>query len=347
MRCPFLEEEIVRYCKAFPIRKLIPSTSSDKLCLCLSEDYIRCSEYCEFTRINDDAMKMKAQKLRGMLKKRCPFLEEEIVRYCKAFPIRKLIPSNSLNNLSLCLSEDYVKCSEYIKFEKIKEDSMNTQKVRGDVKFFPPGYWRICKVLGCSVCPYESVCVAASATEREVSFIEGFALLDNLYYHPKHIWIEPRKDGTIRIGLDDFARKLLGNITGIDLPEKGKMIKQGESVWEIRCSERSAKLCSPIAGKIKRPNKKLIDRCSILNEDPYDSWLFVLEPSDLESNLNTLLTGDNAKSWLEMEADRLHYRIESDIGVTVADGGVLVPTVEKIEKDEWQSLVKDFLLTVD
>ena len=340
MKCPFLEEEIVRNCKAFPIKKLIPSSSSDKISLCLSEDYVNCSEYCEFAQIKGDVRNMKMK---------CPLLEEETVRYCKAFPIKKSIPSSISDELSLCLGEDYVLCSVYKKFSKIKEDIMKTetQKVRGNVKFFPPGYWHICKVLSCSACPYESVCVAASNTERNVSFIDGFALVDDLYYHPKHIWVMPRKDGTIRIGLDDFAKKLLGNVTGLNFPENEKKIKESEYVWDVKCGERNAKLCSPIAGMIKRSNKKLIEKASILNEDPYDNWLCVLDPSDLENSLKGFLIGDEAKSWLEMEADRLHYRVESDIGVTVADGGALIQTVEKVETSEWERLVNDFLLTTD
>lgn len=45
MRCPFLEEVLVRYCKAYPIKKLIPSCVSDKASLCLSDDYVKCAEY--------------------------------------------------------------------------------------------------------------------------------------------------------------------------------------------------------------------------------------------------------------------------------------------------------------
>ena len=58
-----------------------------------------------------------------MTKKKCPFLEEEIVRYCKAYPIKKTIPCSNASDtiISLCLSDDYVKCSEYRDVAKVDE----------------------------------------------------------------------------------------------------------------------------------------------------------------------------------------------------------------------------------
>lgn len=47
MKCPFLEEIVVRYCKAYPVKKLIPSASSDVLSVCLSKEHSNCPEYKE------------------------------------------------------------------------------------------------------------------------------------------------------------------------------------------------------------------------------------------------------------------------------------------------------------
>jgi len=232
--------------------------------------------------------------------KKCPHLEEIVVRYCKAFPIKKLIPSSSSDVLSLCLSEEHVNCHEYR---------------------------------------------AIAKTDQEVSFVEGFALHKNLHYHPKHAWVELIKDGIVRIGLDDFAQKLIGDVTEVSLPEKGEVVNERKFALSIKCGKKDVKLRSPIAGKIKDTNGELKKDLSLLIKDPYGSWLFALEPYDLETSLQKLLVGDDAKWWLEMEAERLHHRIERDIGVTVADGGALVNTVEKLDKSEWKDLVKDFLLT--
>ncbi len=276
---------------------------------------------------------------------KCPFLEEVLVRYCKAYPTKKGIPSSSSDKFSLCLNEGYTKCPEYQRLAKPgKEKSkMKTQKVRGDPKFFPPNYWRICQPALCPACVYEPICVAASLTERKVSYIEGFMWLEDLYYHDKHMWVKVRKDGTARLGMDDFAQKLLGEVTSIDSPEQGIAIREGEYLLGIKCGEREARLRSPISSKIKRVNEKLIEKASLLNEDPYRQWILRIEPLNLQDSLDGLLFGDEAKAWLERDIDRLRYKIDSDIGVTVADGGALIQIVEKIDEKEWGNLIKDFL----
>jgi hypothetical protein len=50
MKCPLLKEVVVRYCKAYPVRKAVPSSTSDETSLCLNGDYCKCSEYQEITR---------------------------------------------------------------------------------------------------------------------------------------------------------------------------------------------------------------------------------------------------------------------------------------------------------
>ncbi|MDI6839706.1 MAG: hypothetical protein QMD71_02445 [bacterium] len=52
--------------------------------------------------------------------KKCPFLEEVIVRYCKAYPIKKLIPPSTSDTNSICLNNGYVKCSKYRDVAKVK-----------------------------------------------------------------------------------------------------------------------------------------------------------------------------------------------------------------------------------
>ena len=51
MKCPFLEEVVVRYCKAYPIRKSIPSSVCDSVSLCLGNKYVECSQYEDVTGI--------------------------------------------------------------------------------------------------------------------------------------------------------------------------------------------------------------------------------------------------------------------------------------------------------
>jgi len=46
MKCPFYEEERMRYCKAFEKKIMIPSRTEKKN-YCTCEDYLECSVYLE------------------------------------------------------------------------------------------------------------------------------------------------------------------------------------------------------------------------------------------------------------------------------------------------------------
>lgn len=277
---------------------------------------------------------------------KCPFLEEVVVRYCKAFPIKKMIPQARSDTPCICLSEEYTQCPEYRSAAKMEGGKMKEQSriasVGGDPSFFPPGYWRICCVYACSVCPYRGICVAASAGERKVSIVRGFFLLRDLYYHEKHLWFKVRRDGTVRVGLDDFGRKLIGNVTEVAFPKEKHIVHAGDELWGIKSGERSAIFLSPVSGEIVRMNRKLREKGSLLNEDPYRNWVLTLKPYDLKKDFAKLMDDRAAEEWLDREVDRLHYRVETELGMTVADGGeLMIPG--RIDEEDWLNLIRGFL----
>jgi len=277
---------------------------------------------------------------------KCPFLEEVVVRYCKAFPITKMIPQQYADASCICLGEGHTQCSEFCAALKMEEGEMTKQPettvVGGDPSFFPPGYYRVCSVYACSVCPYRGLCVAASAEERAISTVRGFFLLKDLQYHEKHLWFKVRRDGTVRVGLDDFGRKLIGDVSGVSLPEEKRTIQEGAEFLEIKSGERDAVLLSPIAGEVVRVNRKLQEKPSLLTEDAYRTWLVAMKPTNLKEELPKLMDADEAEGWLEKEVDRLHQRAETELGMTVADGGeLMIPG--RIDDEEWKSLIGEFL----
>ncbi|MDI6839707.1 MAG: glycine cleavage system protein H [bacterium] len=178
--------------------------------------------------------------------------------------------------------------------------------------------------------------------------VKGFLILRSLYFYNKHTWVRIIDENTVRVGLDDFAQRLLGKIEEIDFLSK-KELRQGEIGWQVRTKIGDAQLLSPINGIVSKINADLSNvetrhGVSLLNTDPYGKgWVFELEPFNMEEGLKQLLKGDKAKDWLVDEIDRLSRRIESDIGVTVADGGALIHIIDKIDNKEWEKLVKEFL----
>ena len=215
--------------------------------------------------------------------------------------------------------------------------------VKGDVNMFPSTFWKACTINACGGCPYRGVCFAASANERVVDYVDGFMLLQDVYYDTNHVWAKPRKDGMVRIGLDDFSQKIVGSITGNKLPEVGTQIKRGDALWELICGTRAAVLQSPFEGVVMGLNRKIADDAGLVNRDSYGKgWILTIKPVDVEETLKAMSFGHDAVKWTEREVDRLYVRMESELGVTMADGGNF-GLVNKLDDEEWHTIVGQFL----
>lgn len=103
----------------------------------------------------------------------------------------------------------------------------------------------------------------------------------DLRYAENHEWARLEADGTVRVGISDFAQDQLGDIVFVDLPEVGRTLEFGESFGEVESTKSVSEVYSPIAGTITAANNELLNAPEAINTDPYgDGWLIVIAPSD-------------------------------------------------------------------
>ena len=65
---------------------------------------------------------------------------------------------------------------------------------------------------------------------RTAPIVGGFQVPENLRYHPGHTWALGESPTLVRIGMDDFASKLVGKFSQIRLPQRGQWIRQGQRI---------------------------------------------------------------------------------------------------------------------
>lgn len=171
--------------------------------------------------------------------------------------------------------------------------------------------------------------------------IGGFLLHPGIYYHPGHSWVMPENDGTVRVGLDDFGRKLVDGIREIGLPKKGSSLRAGKIAVQVSCGEKQADLVSPVDGVVTEVNARAA-KGSTVERDPYGSgWLF--KARVLDKTYKGLPTGRVAADWLKAETGRLAVFLNKEVGLTAADGGELIARPPAVLSDEqWKILVKAF-----
>jgi glycine cleavage system H lipoate-binding protein len=174
----------------------------------------------------------------------------------------------------------------------------------------------------------------------------GFDLAEGFYYHDGHAWARPEYGGRVRVGLDDFARKLLGSKSQVVLPEVGQEVRQGESGFMVKRNGESAQVLSPLDGTVSHVNHRLLDHPELINTSPYDEgWLFTVEPVKLRKNLKGLYFGDDAHDFISQEREKLFAMANEDMEIS-ADGGESVEDIfEALDAEDWAKFVKAFLKT--
>lgn len=101
-----------------------------------------------------------------------------------------------------------------------------------------------------------------------------------LRYTADHEWAR-LDEGTIRIGITDFAQDALGDVVFVQLPEEGVTVAAGDSFSEVESTKSVSDIYAPVAGQVVEVNTALADAPQLVNEDPYgDGWICVLAPTD-------------------------------------------------------------------
>jgi glycine cleavage system H lipoate-binding protein len=177
--------------------------------------------------------------------------------------------------------------------------------------------------------------------------VEWFSVPEDFYYHQGHSWLRPVEGNIVNVGVDDFAQQLLGRSDSVELPALGTPVSQGEPGWKLHVDGRTIDLLSPVNGEVVAVNEEVLRSPSLLNEDPYGKgWLMKVRTSRLRANLNNLLKGSLAVSWMNDTVRALRQKMSAHHVPVLQDGGAPVPGfVKDLEPERWEDIAKEFLMT--
>jgi glycine cleavage system H lipoate-binding protein len=177
------------------------------------------------------------------------------------------------------------------------------------------------------------------------AFVAGFEVPENVRYHAGHTWALSESRDLVRVGLDDFASKLIGKIESVALPQRGRWVRQGQKIWTIFRDGKSVDMVSPIEGTVTDINEAVVKNPELARRDPYgEGWLLTVQAPDAKINFRNLLSGGLARLWTEESALRLHTRLPVAAGAL--DGGVAVDDLTAhMPDEEWAALTKEFFLS--
>lgn len=129
-----------------------------------------------------------------------------------------------------------------------------------------------------------------------------FKVKKGLLYTEDDLWIMI-KDGEAVVGVADFLQRRSGDVTFIELPEKGSNVKRGEEIFSFETIKAAVSLASPFDGVVVDVNSKLNDAPELINADPFgEGWIALIVVPNLEDDKRDLLT---AERYFELMKSRL------------------------------------------
>jgi glycine cleavage system H protein len=114
----------------------------------------------------------------------------------------------------------------------------------------------------------------------------------DLHYTSEHEWVCRSGDGTVRVGITDFAQSALGDVVFVQLPDEHAALTAGESFGEVESTKSVSDLYAPVSGTVVAVNAELQANPDLVNSDPYGAgWLVEVRVSaeTLDDPLSGLL----------------------------------------------------------
>ncbi len=121
---------------------------------------------------------------------------------------------------------------------------------------------------------------------------------ESLLYSAEHLWTKPTADGLWEAGITDYAQDLLGDIVFIDAPAIGTTLSAGKPCGLVESVKTGSDLHALVDGEVIEINQTLINAPELINENPYQAWIFKFKP--YETNIeNQLLSAEAYKTLID------------------------------------------------
>jgi CheY-like chemotaxis protein/glycine cleavage system H lipoate-binding protein len=175
-----------------------------------------------------------------------------------------------------------------------------------------------------------------------------FVIPGGAFISEGHCWLTLEADGSVKVGIDDFAKKLLGKVSDIEYPNLGMSVKVGQSLFSVRLGSRTMSFAAPISGRVTKINKYLGEHLDSLEATPYgQNWICTIDAEDFDGELPKLKIGKAAVSFYQTEIDRFMTSVkEAQKAGSKAPESALEPLhvgqMENLEENEWNEVAQKF-----
>jgi glycine cleavage system H protein len=102
----------------------------------------------------------------------------------------------------------------------------------------------------------------------------------DLKYTESHEWVRLETDGTLTIGITEYAQDALGDIVFVELPKVGNTYTAGDDAAVVESVKAASDIYAPVSGDVIEVNQAVADAPDSINADAYSAWLYKMKPAD-------------------------------------------------------------------
>ena len=113
----------------------------------------------------------------------------------------------------------------------------------------------------------------------------------DLKYTEHDEWIRVEADGTLTIGITDYAQDALGDIVFLELPDAGRTVARDEAIAVVESVKAASDIYAPVSGEIIAKNEDAVDAPESVNAGAYEAWLFKIKPTNAD-DVNALMSAE-------------------------------------------------------
>ncbi|MFO7524646.1 MAG: response regulator [Ignavibacteriaceae bacterium] len=176
-----------------------------------------------------------------------------------------------------------------------------------------------------------------------------FAIPGGVFIANSHTWVSMNQEGIAKVGMDDFAKKLIGKVESVDLPNLGMNVKAGQPLFTIKQGNRKVIFNAPVSGVVKSINTLLKENLEALDITPYErNWFCAIDTDNIDNEIKELHIGKSAVSFYQKDIE--HFKnVMKDIVKTekkedeyVNENQLYIGQLEKLSDVHWEKVVSEF-----
>jgi glycine cleavage system H protein len=122
--------------------------------------------------------------------------------------------------------------------------------------------------------------------------------MSTIKFTDDHEWLRLETDGSLTVGITDYAQEQLGDVVYVELPEAGTSFDAGKEMAVVESVKAAGDVKVPVAGEVVEVNVRLTDEPELVNTDPMgDGWFLKIVPENLD-DLEDLMDEDQYAEYI-------------------------------------------------